>query len=68
MDAQQERGALVRGALVVGCARAIRRADLEELGARAYEHVGDAEAVADLDQLTARDNHLAPLSERGERQ
>jgi hypothetical protein len=32
------------------------------------EHVRDAEAVADLDQLAARDEHLAALGERGERE
>ena len=56
------------GALVVGGARAVRRADLDEPRARAREHVGDAEAVADLDQLAARDDHLASLGERGERE
>ena len=55
-------------ALVVGGARAVRRADLDEPRARAREHVGDAEAVADLDQLAARDEHLAALGERGERE
>ena len=55
-------------ALVVGGARAVRRADLDEPRAGAGEHVGDAEAVADLDQLAARDEHLAALGERGERE
>ncbi len=54
--------------LVVGRARAVRRPDLDEAGARALQHVGDAEAVADLDQLAARDEHLTALGERGERQ
>ena len=36
--------------------------------ARAREHVRDAEAVADLDQLAARDDDLAPLRERRERE
>jgi hypothetical protein len=66
MDAQHERGGLVRGALVVGGARAIRGADLDEPRARAQEYVGDAEAVADFDQLASRDQHLAPLGEGGE--
>ena len=56
------------GALVVGGARPVRRADLDEPRAGAGEHVGDAEAVADLDQLAARDDHLAALGERGERE
>ena len=55
-------------ALVVGGARAVGRPDLDESRARAREHVGDPEAVADLDQLAARDEHLAALGERGERQ
>ena len=55
-------------ALVVGGARAVRRPDLDEPRARAREHVRDAEAVADLDQLAARDEHLAALRERGERE
>ena len=67
-DAQQQRGLGPDRRLVVGGARAVRRADLDEARARAREHVGDAEAVADLDQLAARDDHLAALGERGERE
>ena len=55
-------------ALVVLRARAVRRPDLDEPRTRAREHVGDAEAVADLDQLAARDDHLASLCERRERE
>ncbi len=55
-------------ALVVGRPRAVRRSHLDESCAGASEHVGDAEAVADLDELAARDDHLAPLGERGERE
>ncbi len=55
-------------ALVVGGARAIRRPHLDEPRTRPHEHVGDAKAVADLDELAARDDHLAPLRERGERE
>ena len=68
VDAQEQRGVRPDRALVVGGARAVRRPDLDEAGAGAGEHVGDAEAVADLDQLAARDEHLAPLGERGERE
>ena len=68
MHAQQQRGVGPDRALVVGRAGAVRRPDLDEAGARAREHVGDAEAVADLDQLAARDEHLAPFRERGERE
>ena len=56
------------GSLVVGGARPVRRSHLDEAGARAREHVGDAEAVADLDQLAARDEHLAALREGGQGQ
>ena len=68
VHAQEERGLGRDRALVVGGARAVRRPDLDEPRAGAREHVGDAEAVADLDQLAARDEHLAPLGERGERE
>jgi hypothetical protein len=54
--------------LVVGCARAVRRPHLDQACAGAREHVGDAEAVADLEQLAARDDDLASLRERGERE
>ena len=54
--------------LVVGRPGPVRRPDLDEAGARACEHVGDPEAVADLDQLAARDDDLATLRERGERE
>ena len=68
VHAQEERRLGPNGALVVLRARAVRRADLDEPRARAREHVGDAEAVADLDQLAARDDHLAALGERAERE
>ena len=68
MHAQQERGLGPDRLLVVRRARAVRRPDLDEPRARAREHVGDAEAVADLDQLAARDDHLASLRERRERE
>ena len=66
VDAQKERRVGSDRALVVGRARAVGGADLDETRSRACEHVGDAEAVADLDQLAARDEHLASLGERGE--
>ena len=68
MHAQEQRRLRADRALVVGGARAVRRADLDEPRAGAGEHVGDAEAVADLDQLAARDEHLAALGERRERE
>jgi hypothetical protein len=54
--------------LVVGRTRAVRRTDLAQPRARARENVRDAEAVADLDQLAARDQHLALFGERAQRQ
>ena len=66
MNAQQHSGVVRDGALVVGNPRAVRRPDLDEAGAGAREHVGDAEAVADLDELSARDDDLASLGERSE--
>jgi len=62
VHAQQERGAGPDGGLVVGGARAVRRPDLDETGTGSREHVGYAEAVADLDQLAAvARRHELPL-------
>ena len=52
-------------ALVVGAARAVRGADLDQPGARLRDDLGDPEAAADLDQLPARDHDVAPRA--GER-
>ena len=52
--------------LVVRGASPVRRPDLDEPRARARQHVRDPEAVADLDQLAARDEHLPSLGERGQ--
>ena len=68
VHAEQERGVGADRPLVVGGARAVRRPDLDEARAGAREDVGDAEAVADLEQLAARDDDLAPLGERRERE
>ena len=68
VHAEQNRGLRPDRPLVVGRARAVRRADLDEARTRAREHVGDAKAVADLDQLAARDDHLATFGERSERE
>ena len=67
VDAQEQRGVRSDRPLVVGGAGPVRRPDLDEAGAGASEHVRDPEAVADLDQLPARDDDLAALGERGER-
>ena len=44
---------------VVGEAGLVGGADLDQPRAALADHVGDAEAAADLDQLAARDDHLA---------
>ena len=66
VHAEQERGLGPDRAVVVGRAGAVRRPHLDQARARAGEHVRDPEAVADLDQLPARDDDLAALGERGE--
>ena len=55
-------------AFIVRGAGAVRRPHLDQARAGPCEHVGDPEAVADLDQLATRDDHFAPLGERGERE
>ena len=65
MHAKQDGGAVADRALVVLEPRAVRRADLDEAGSGAREHLGNPEAVADLDELTARDDNVAPFRERG---
>ena len=54
--------------LVVGGARAVRRPHLHQPRSGALQHLVDPEAVADLDQLAARDDHLATVGERGDRE
>ena len=58
VGAQDRAGVLAQRALVVGAARAVRRADLDEPGAGLRDDVGHAEAAADLDELAARDDDL----------
>ena len=53
VDAEQERGLRADRALVVRRSRPVRRPDLVQVRARTREHVGDSEAVPDLDQLPA---------------
>ena len=65
---EQERGVRPDCALVVRGTRPVRRPDLDEPGAGPGEDVRNAEAVPDLDELPARDDDLAPLGERGERE
>ena len=53
---------------VVAQVRAVRRADLAQPRAASQHDVGDAELAADLDQLAARDDDLAAVGQRLERQ
>ena len=46
--------------------RAIRRSDLDETRATLPHDVGDSEAAADLDELAARNDRVAPVGERVE--
>ncbi len=57
---------LVDRVLVVLEVRAVRGADLAEDRAGLLHHVGDAVRAADLDQLSARHDDLAPPGERRE--
>ncbi len=59
VDAQENSRLRPDRVLVVGSARAIRRSHLDEPRAGTRKHVGDPEAVSDLDQLAARDDDLA---------
>src|SRR3954454_11296122 len=64
MHAEEDGGLRTDRALVVGDTGPVGGADLDEARARACKHVRDPEAVADLDQLATRDEHLPPLGER----
>jgi hypothetical protein len=68
MDAEDERGAIADRRRVVGRAGAVGRPHLAQDRARLRHHVGDAEAAADLDQLAARDDHLASRRQRRQQQ
>jgi hypothetical protein len=68
VHAQQERGLGPDRRFVVGSTRAVRRPHLDQARARPRQHVRNPEPVADLDQLAARDEHLAVLGQRGEGQ
>ena len=64
----QDHGRVGRdSALVIGKVRAVGGTDLDELGARGLNNIGDTEAAADLDKLAAahdemciRDRHSSP--------
>ena len=58
--------ALAPGALDVAQVRAVGGADLDQPGAALGEDVGNAKAVADLDELAPRDDHLAVAAGGGQ--
>ena len=58
MDLEDHRRIGRDGALVVAQMRAVGGADLDEFGARSRHDIGDAEAAANLDKLTAADDNL----------
>ncbi len=64
VHAHQRGGIRADRRLVVGQRRAVGGADLDQPRPGLGEDVGDAEPVADLDQLPAADDHLAPAGER----
>ena len=63
VDAEEEARAFVEGAFVIADARAIRGAHFAQDGAAFGHDVGDAEAVADFDQLAAGDDDLGIFRE-----
>ncbi len=65
---QQQRRLRSDRALVIGGAGAVRRSHLAQASAGACEHVRDPEAVADLDQLAAGNEHLAAFGECRQRE
>ena len=52
--------------LVVGEARAVRRADVDEPRSGLLHHLRDAERPADLDALATADRNVAPRRQRGD--
>ena len=66
VDAEEHARFFGDGVFVVGEARAIGGADFAERGAALRHDFGDAEAVADFDELAARDEDFAVARERCE--
>ena len=65
---QDQRRVAAQLSLVVGPARPVGRPDLDEPATRLGHDLGHAETAADLDQLTARDDHLATAGQSRQRQ
>ncbi len=68
VGAQERRGVGRDRPRVVGQPRTVRRADLDHPRAGLGHDLGDPERAADLDELPARDDELAPGGEGGRRQ
>ena len=68
MDLEQQRGLGSDRFGIIMQMGAVGGADLAQARAAFAHHVGDPEGAADLDQLAARNDHLAPLGQRVERQ
>ena len=68
MDLHDRRGVGTDRRGVVLEMRAIGGADLDQSAAGAGHDVGNAEGAADLDQLAARDDDLAPVGQRVQHQ
>ncbi len=66
MHLQQHRRGRVDRTAIVRAARSVRRPDLHQFRARRAHDVGDPELAADLDQLSARDEHTLASRERRE--
>ena len=64
MDLHDRRGVRADRRGVVLEMRAVGGADLDQAAAGAGHDVGNAEGAANLDQLAARDDHLAPVRQR----
>src|SRR3989442_4849075 len=68
VDTKDRSGLLRDRSRVVAHRGPVRRPDLDELRAGTPQDIRDTEAAADLDELPARDDHLLPRGEGGERE
>jgi len=60
MHAQYKACPLVDGVAIISQMRAIGSSHFANDGARACHDLGNSKSIADLDQFSARDNHLMP--------
>jgi hypothetical protein len=68
MHAEQQSRSRRERPLEVFNVNAVRRSNLDQLGAAACEHFGQAKSAADLHELTASYDNLAALRKRVEHQ